>query len=61
VEVFAMEVTTVKSRWPERNQRVREWLSVDMAARMVCERDLRQLILDLPASLEKKRKTPKDD
>lgn len=61
VEVFAMEVTAVKDRWPEKNQRVREWLPVDMAARMVCERDLRQLILDLPVALEKKRKPPKSD
>ncbi|MEO5337827.1 MAG: NUDIX hydrolase [Magnetospirillum sp. WYHS-4] len=53
VEVFAMEVKTVKARWPERKERVREWLPVETAARLVCERELRQLILELPQKIEK--------
>lgn len=56
VDVFAMEVTAVKDRWPERKERIREWLPVETAARLVCERELRQLILDLPRAIEEAKK-----
>ncbi len=44
VHVFPLLVESVKSDWPEKNDRVRNWVSQRKAARMVSEPDLAELI-----------------
>jgi 8-oxo-dGTP pyrophosphatase MutT (NUDIX family) len=45
VAVFAMEVFVEQMAWPERDQREKMWTSQDMAAMLVDEPELRDLIL----------------
>lgn len=48
VRVFPMEVTAVKSSWPEKDERRREWMPVETAAKMVHEKKLRKILLNFP-------------
>lgn len=51
VDVFLMKVTTVKSKWPEMNERVRKWMTFEQAAKRVNEKDLKALLLDAAKKL----------
>ncbi len=44
VLVYPLEVDAVSDKWKEKRQRVRKWVSVAQAARMVAEPDLSRLI-----------------
>ena len=45
VAVFLLRVRRELSDWPERDQRVRAWFSLEVAAKLVAERNLAKLIL----------------
>jgi 8-oxo-dGTP pyrophosphatase MutT (NUDIX family) len=45
VRVFLLHVRRELSDWPERDQRIRAWFSLEVAAKLVAERDLAKLIL----------------
>ena len=45
VAVFLLLVRRELCDWPERDQRVRAWFSLEMAAKLVAERKLAKLIL----------------
>lgn len=47
VEVFLMEVEHVLSKWPEEQQREREWVTVATAFERILESGLKRLILEL--------------
>lgn len=49
--VFPMKVKTVHTRWPERKDRKRKWVSRKRAAKMVNEPELRQMILQFDPKL----------
>ena len=51
VQVFALRVTRLASRFPERHQRSRKWFDLDTAARKVNEPSLRLLLAELPVKL----------
>ena len=44
VEVFAMEVESLKDDWPERSQRTRKWFSAKKAAAIISDRQLGSVI-----------------
>ena len=48
VQVFAMEVTVIKTTWPEKDLRRREWVSPETAAKRVHEKKLRKILLSFP-------------
>jgi 8-oxo-dGTP pyrophosphatase MutT (NUDIX family) len=55
VQVFALRVSALKSKFPEKNQRSRKWFSCKKAARKVVEPGLRAILLALtPEMLEQK-------
>lgn len=43
-QVFVLHVEAVKSHWPERNERTREWVTPDEAISRLEEPDLRALV-----------------
>jgi ADP-ribose pyrophosphatase YjhB (NUDIX family) len=45
VQVFLLHVRKELIDWPERDQRIRAWFSLEVAAKLVAERDLAKLIL----------------
>ena len=45
VAVFLLRVGRELTDWPESDQRVRAWFSLEVAAKLVAERDLAKLIL----------------
>ena len=45
VAVFLLRVRRELTNWPESDQRVRAWFSLEVAAKLVAERDLAKLIL----------------
>jgi len=45
VAVFLLRVRRELIDWPESDQRVRAWFSLEVAAKLVAERDLAKLIL----------------
>jgi 8-oxo-dGTP pyrophosphatase MutT (NUDIX family) len=45
VAVFLLRVRRELTDWPESDQRVRAWFSLEVAAKLVAERDLAKLIL----------------
>lgn len=47
VSVFALRVTQLADKFPERNQRRRKWFDAQKAARKVAEPDLRGLLSQL--------------
>jgi 8-oxo-dGTP pyrophosphatase MutT (NUDIX family) len=47
VKVYALEVTELLRRWPEKNERKRQWFSVDDAAWNVDEPGLKEIIRTL--------------
>jgi 8-oxo-dGTP pyrophosphatase MutT (NUDIX family) len=51
VEVFALRVAKLVSKFPERKERRRKWFAAEKAARKVVEPQLRQLLQHLPANL----------
>jgi 8-oxo-dGTP pyrophosphatase MutT (NUDIX family) len=51
VDVYAMEVSNVARRWPERDERERRWFEPQVAARYVEEPELADIILQLPEQL----------
>jgi len=44
VKVYAIRLSTISDDWPEQGQRERNWVSPEMAAEMVNEPDLAELI-----------------
>jgi 8-oxo-dGTP pyrophosphatase MutT (NUDIX family) len=46
VMVYSMQVAKILPKWPEKGQRKRHWMTLDMAAASVHEPDLRELIED---------------
>ena len=46
VTVFLLRVRRELIEWPERDQRVRAWFSLEVAATLVAERNLAKLFLD---------------
>jgi 8-oxo-dGTP pyrophosphatase MutT (NUDIX family) len=51
VEVFALEVDEQLASWPERDQRLTRWFSLEEAATAVDEPELGAVIRDLPTHL----------
>ena len=51
VDVFALRVTQLGDKFPERKQRRRKWFSAEKAARKVNEPELRQLLAHLEGHL----------
>lgn len=51
VKVFALRVSELLDKFPERKERRRKWFTAEKAARMVVEPELRQLLLGLNANL----------
>jgi 8-oxo-dGTP pyrophosphatase MutT (NUDIX family) len=45
--VYALEVSKIFSRWPEKRERKRGWYSIEDAAALVNEVGLKDIILDL--------------
>lgn len=52
VSVFPLRVESLKSRFPERHQRRRKWMSAEEAAGAVAEADLREMLLQLDRAPE---------
>ena len=52
VEVFPMEVTTQRKKWPESTFRRREWVSLEEAVTRLDHDKLRKLLRRLPDALE---------
>jgi 8-oxo-dGTP pyrophosphatase MutT (NUDIX family) len=50
VEVYALAVKTTLRKWPEKDERKRQWFSAEEAAAMVHEPSLKALILKLGKS-----------
>lgn len=46
VAVFPLEVTKVLNDWPEADQRSRKWVTLKKAARLVSDRELREILRD---------------
>lgn len=44
VEVFVMQVDSVRTQWPERNQRSREWVTPEEAISRIEEPELRVVV-----------------
>lgn len=59
VRVYPMKVTMVLPDWPERSERRREWVPLDVAASRVREKDLKKIIRSFHVSLEDRRSMPK--
>lgn len=53
VAVFPMEVRRVRSDWPEKELRRREWMTIDAAAAAVNERELKDLITRFGRELDR--------
>lgn len=51
VKVFALRVSELVDKFPERKQRRRKWFTAEKAARMVMEPELRQVLLGISADL----------
>ena len=51
VDVFALRVTKLVDKFPERKQRRRKWFAAEKAARKVIEPELRQLLAHLEGHL----------
>ena len=51
VKVFALRVSELLDKFPERNERRRKWFAAEKAARMVVEPELRQLLAGVSANL----------
>ncbi len=51
VKVFALRVSELVDKFPERKERRRKWFAAEKAARMVVEPELRQLLVGLSANL----------
>ena len=51
VEIFPLRVRKTKTRFPERDERVRKWASPEEAAEMVDESELKTLLIDFAGSL----------
>jgi 8-oxo-dGTP pyrophosphatase MutT (NUDIX family) len=51
VEVYALRVSKLVDKFPERKQRRRKWFAAEKAARKVNEPELRDLLHHLPANL----------
>jgi 8-oxo-dGTP pyrophosphatase MutT (NUDIX family) len=47
VAVYPLNVATLARKWPEQNERERRWFSAEVAAQMVNEEQLRDIILAL--------------
>jgi 8-oxo-dGTP pyrophosphatase MutT (NUDIX family) len=57
VAVFLLRVRRVLDVWPEQNQRLRAWFSPEIAAKLVSEKGLAAILLDLtPTVLRLARK-----
>lgn len=52
VDVFPMYVKTEKSKWLERKQRTRKWVSLKKAARMVEEKELKKALKSIAKNPE---------
>ncbi|HLO47349.1 MAG TPA: NUDIX hydrolase [Kamptonema sp.] len=52
VEVFLLQVETVMENWPEAKKRKREWVSINKAVKRIEEVELKQIIVDLPNTLQ---------
>ena len=50
VKVFALRVSELVDKFPERNERRRKWFAAEKAARKVIEPELRQVLLGLSAN-----------
>ncbi|MDZ4312584.1 MAG: NUDIX hydrolase [Cypionkella sp.] len=50
VKVFALRVSELVDKFPERNERRRKWFAAEKAARKVLEPELRQVLLGLSAN-----------
>ncbi len=50
VAVYPLNVSALAFNWPEQNERERRWFSVEDAAQMVREQQLREIILALKLS-----------
>lgn len=53
VSVFALRVTGLAEKYPERRERRRKWFSATKAANKVIEPELRSLLIDIAANPER--------
>jgi 8-oxo-dGTP pyrophosphatase MutT (NUDIX family) len=53
VKVFLLEVETVLDEWPEQKERAREWMTIERAAELLREEELKRVVLSIPGSLSK--------
>jgi 8-oxo-dGTP pyrophosphatase MutT (NUDIX family) len=60
VNVFALRVSRLADKFPERNERRRKWFSAAKAAQKVAEAELRALFLDLDAAPDRLEQIVKD-
>jgi 8-oxo-dGTP pyrophosphatase MutT (NUDIX family) len=51
VQVFLLEVETVLEEWPEHGERERGWMTIERAAELLNEEELKRVVLSLPGSL----------
>lgn len=51
VNVYAVEFERMAKNWPERGQRISEWVSPEEAAKRVDEPELKKLLLNLPENI----------
>ena len=58
VELFPLEVSKRKKRWPEKGQRAAVWISATQAAKMVHKPQLRRLILEFLRSKRREVVSP---
>lgn len=54
VNVYAVEFDRMAKNWPERGQRISEWVSPTEAATRVDEPELKKLLLNLPDFIQSK-------
>ncbi|WOC14676.1 NUDIX hydrolase [Pseudochrobactrum sp. MP213Fo] len=54
VNVYAVEFKRMAKTWPERGQRISEWVSPDEAADRVAEPELKHLLMNLPVQIYQK-------
>jgi 8-oxo-dGTP pyrophosphatase MutT (NUDIX family) len=51
VEVYRLEVTTIRNKWPEHRRRDRQWFTPQEAANLIHEPELRQILIEATADL----------
>jgi 8-oxo-dGTP pyrophosphatase MutT (NUDIX family) len=51
VTVYLLHVATIRNKWPEYRQRERQWYTPQVAANLIHEPELRQILLEATADI----------